>query len=61
MIESPYYIVNNQSEKFNFNSTIERYSDKYSKKKKLTDEWTTGIAVLQLHSSFKPGFNFEPF
>ncbi len=42
MRESPYFITANETEKSNFNSTIERYSDKYSRKKKLGVEWQTG-------------------
>ena len=41
MLESFYYMDNPISEKFDFNSSIERYSDRYSKIKK-GDKWKTG-------------------
>lgn len=42
MKDSPYYVVNKETEKSNFNYQIERYSDKYSKQKHEGKSWEPG-------------------
>jgi hypothetical protein len=46
MRNSAYYVVTKDTEKSNFNATIERFSDKYSKQKLNAIKWTPNWSRL---------------